>query len=137
MPDIGYGASIAIGDGATPTEAFVPVAQVTRITPPSDEFDVIDVTNMASADRTREFIQGMRDPGQCEFEINFDAGGTADTALQALRAVNTPTNFRITFPTSTTWTFAGFLQSYAAEIPFDDKQTATVAIKVTSSYTVA
>lgn len=133
--DIGYGSEFAIGDGLG---AFTPVAEVTSITPPSDSTDVIDVTHMASPNRTREFIQGLNDPGECSFEMNFVPGSDADTAIQALKGAGTK-DFQITFPPggtgAVTWTFSGFLTGYEPAVPNEDKMTATVTIKVTSSYT--
>lgn len=135
LADIGHGASFAFGDGASP-EVFTAFAEVTSITPPSDNIDVIDATHMASPGNTREFIQGLNDPGEASFEINWTR--TNNTQIQALRNGGT-SNFRITFPGSpaVTWTFAGFLIGYEPSIPVDDKMTATVTFKVTSSYTQA
>lgn len=135
---IGYGAKFGIGDGADP-EVFTDVAEVTNITPPSDSVDVIDATHMASPNKTREFIEGLIDPGECSFDMNFIPGGTGDTAIQALRGSGT-NNFQITFPAigsdpAVTWQFAGILTGYEPDAPMDDKMTATVTIKVTSSYT--
>ena len=134
--DIGHGSSFAIGDGATPTEAFVAVAEVTSITPPSDSVDVIDVTHMASPSNTREFIQGLTDPGEVSIDINFTPGSGSDTAIQAKRGAGTG-NYQITFPGGTVWTFAAFLTGYEPAVPVDDKMTATVTFKVTSTYTVS
>ncbi|HEU4986864.1 MAG TPA: phage tail tube protein [Rhizobiaceae bacterium] len=134
---IGYGSKLAIGDGAVP-EVFSDVAEVTSITPPSDSIDVIDATHMQSPNKTREFIEGLIDPGECSFDINFVPGGAADTAIQALKGTGVH-NFRITFAPgdagSVTWDFAGILTGYEPDVPVDDKMTATVTIKVTSSYT--
>lgn len=134
---IGYGSKFAIGDGADP-EVFTDVAEVTSITPPSDTIDVIDATHMQSPNKTREFVEGLIDPGECSFDINFVPGGDADTAIQALKGTGVH-NFRITFaPGDTgavTWDFAGILTGYEPDVPVDDKMTASVTVKVTSSYT--
>lgn len=130
---IGHGSSFAIGDGASP-EVFTPLAEVISITPPSDSLDIIDATNMDSADATREFIVGLRDPGECSIEMNFIPGSDADDDIQAFRDGRVAKNCRIIFPNNVSWTFAGILTGYEPAVPLDDKMTATVTIKVTSSY---
>lgn len=135
---MGAGAAFGIGDGASP-ETFTNLAEVVSITPPSDNTDIIDVTHMGSVNRTREFIAGFIDPGDVSMEMNFVPGSAADVAVQALRGLATTTNFRITFPDGTagsvTWIFAGFLSGYEPAIPLDDKMSATVTVKVSSSFT--
>lgn len=130
---IGYGTSFAIGDGASP-EVFTPLAEVVSITPPSDSLDIIDATHMESPDATREFIVGLRDPGECSIEMNFVPGSAADSAIQDFRDERERKTCRITFPNGVTWTFSGILTGYEPAVPLDDKMTATVSIKVTSSY---
>jgi hypothetical protein len=128
---IGYSAKFAI--------AGTVVAEVFSITPPNDNIDVIDVSHMQSPNRTREFITGLNDPGEASFEMNFVPGSAADLAIQALKGLTATTEFIITFPPGTTgaviWTFNGFLTGYEPALPGEDKMTATVTIKVTSSYT--
>jgi hypothetical protein len=137
---IGYGAIFAIGNGAT-TEVFTPLGEVKDLTPPSDNVDILDATHMSSPNRTREFVKGLNDPGECSFTLNFLPGEADDDAIQSLRAATAARNFRITFPAvgaspAVTWTFAGFLVGYEPQIPTSEIMTANVRIKVTSSYTV-
>lgn len=135
---IGYGAAFGIGDGASP-EVFTDLAEVFSITPPSETIDIIDATHMASPSRRREFIPGLVDTGDTSFELNFVPGGSAETALDAEIGKTTTTNFRITFPDgssgSATWIFAGFVTGFEPSVPNEDKMTATVTIKVTSTIT--
>lgn len=130
---IGYGSKFELHDGGSPG-TYDEIAEVFNITPPSDSIDVIDATHMQSPDATREFILGLRDPGECSFEINFVPGGDGDTAIQAWRDARERRSCRITFPNNVTWTFSGLLTGYEPAAPTDDKMTATVTIKVTSSY---
>ncbi|WP_447411788.1 phage tail tube protein, partial [Clostridium perfringens] len=71
----------AIADPATPTN-FVDVGEVTSITPPSDTDDMVDATHTQSPNRTREFIAGLTDPGECSFEMNFVPGSPSDILIQ-------------------------------------------------------
>ena len=134
---IGYGGSFAIQQ--TGDASPVVVAEVTNITPPSDQVDILDATNMASPDATREFIIGLRDPGECTLEMNFVPGGAGDTKIQAVRTARVPVTCVVTFPAiapadAVTWPFTGTLTGYEPDMPVDDKMTAAVTWKVTGSY---
>lgn len=128
---IGYGSTFAMADPATPT-VFVDIAEVFNITPPSDTDDLVDATHMGSPNRTREFIPGLTDPGECAIEMNFVPGSAADTAIQA--AKGTRKICRITFPNGVTWTFTGIRQGYEPAVPNEDKMTATVTFKVSGPH---
>lgn len=132
---IGYGAAFAVStDGGS---TYTALAEVTNITPPSDNLDIIDATNMDSANATREFIVGLNDPGECALEMNFIPGSTADQKIIQIRDAREAVYCRITFPNAVVWTFLGILTGYEPAIPTDDKMTATVTFKVTGSYTVS
>lgn len=129
---IGYNARFAISrDGGV---NYTQLAEVSNITPPSDTLDVIDVTHMASPNRTREFIAGLSDPGECSFEMNFIPGSQSDVLLQEVVKAGAVVKARITFPNSVTWTFDAIATGYEPAIPVDDRMTATVTFKVTGSY---
>ena len=131
---IGYGSEFQLGDGATPTETFTALAEVYSITPPSDSVDVVEATHYKSPNRTKEFIDGMIDPGECSLEMNFIPGSPADDAIQAWKLAGGRKSCRIVFPNGVNWTFSGILTGYEPAMPLDDKMTATVTLKVTASY---
>lgn len=132
---LGYGSDFEISTDSGVN--WVGIGEVTEITPPSDTLDVIDVTHMTSPNRTREFLAGLRDPGECSCEINFVPGSAGDVAIQAARDAAEVIMGRITFPNAEVWTFDMILTGYEPSIPLDDKMVATVTFKVTGSYEVA
>lgn len=131
---IGYGSifEISTDSGATWTN----IGEVTSIAPPSDEIDVLDATHVESPNRTREFITGLRDPGECSLEMHFIPGSVGDLKLQEVRDAAVRVRARITFPNAAIWTFSAIFTGYEPDVPMDDKMTATVTFKVTSSYSV-
>jgi Lambda phage tail tube protein, TTP len=132
---IGYGTTFEVStDGGS---VYTPLAEVTNITPPSDNLDIIDATNMDSPNATREFVVGLNDPGECSLEMNFIPGSTADQKIIQIRDARVAVYCKITFPNAVVWTFLGILTGYEPAIPTDDKMTATVTFKVTGSYTVS
>lgn len=129
---IGYGSRFQISsDGGI---NYTDMAEVVDITPPNETADVIDVTHMQSPDKTREFIEGLKDPGEVSFTINFVPGSGTDVTLRTMVGRQ---DCRITFPNGYTWTFRAFKTGYEPEAPNEDKMAATVTMKVTSTITGA
>lgn len=134
--NIGYGSTVEVEDSSSPPQ-FVSLGEVTDITPPSSTVDQVDVTHMLSPNRRREFIDGLIDPGECSFTINYVPGSDGDNVL--LGILNTPVGesrvrgVRITYPNGVIDTFDANLQSYEPTIPTDDKMTAAVSFRVTGT----
>lgn len=126
---IGHGATFAKGDGGG-SEVFTALAEVTSITPPNLSRDTVDATHMGSTDRWREYVAGLRDGGEVGIELNFDPGGSAQTALFASFNSNAAGNWKITFPDATEWTFSAFLTSISPAVPLDGKMTLSAGFKV-------
>ncbi|MBP1842009.1 hypothetical protein J2046_000253 [Rhizobium petrolearium] len=124
---IGYGITFEMADIATP-DTRVYLAEVFDVTPPSDTTDSVDATHMQSPNRTREFIEGLTDPGEASFEMNYVPGSASDRALEAAKGKRKICY--ITFPNGCQLSFVGIRQAYEKAAPTDDKMTATVTFKV-------
>ncbi|MDX1219047.1 histidine kinase [Sinorhizobium medicae] len=124
---IGYGITFEMADILTPT-VFTYLSEIFDVTPPSDETDQVDATHMQSPNRTREFIDGLTDPGEASFEMNYVPGSASDKALIAAKGKRKWC--RITFPNGVQTLFTGSRQTYEKAAPTDDKMTATVTFKV-------
>ena len=131
--DIGYGGKVEV---ETTTGVWYELAEVTSVTPPNESVDVIDVTHMASPNRTREFIQGLIDPGDFSCEVNWDAGGATDDYVIAWRVSGETRNVRITTNNDTTYTFPAFVTGWTPQMPVDGKMAATPTCKVAGAITV-
>lgn len=136
---LGYGSVFEIEDDNSPG-VYVPMLEVSSITPPSADLDQIDVTHMQSPNRRREFISGLIDGGECSFDMNFIPGNASDDRLFQLLTLpvgaSRTRNCRVSFPNGVTWSFQAELTKYEPTVPFDDKMTATVTFKVTGDLTV-
>lgn len=133
---LGIGTTWELHDGATPG-AYTAVGKLLSLNPPSDNIDVIDVTTMDSADFTREFEQGLNDPGEASLTFIWTPGGAEDDLIQAWRTARGVRSQRITWPNGVVWTFDMMLTGFKPDAPIDDKMTAEVTGKVTSSYIVS
>lgn len=129
----GYNATFGIGDGADP-EVFTAVAEVISITPPSMQRDVEEATHLKSPDQHKEFIPNLSETGDATFTINYVPSAT-DVLITAFNAGTG--NFRITFPSGVTLTFAGIVTSFAPGEVANSKMTASVTIKPTGKATYA
>jgi predicted secreted protein len=130
---IGYGTrfEVSTNNGTTYTQ----IAEVTNITPPSNNLDIIDVTSMGSPNRTREFIGGLNDPGEASFTMNFLPGSASDLLLNSIVDSGVAVKCRITYPNGRRWTFDGVCVEYTPDIPTAEAMTANVRFKVTGSKT--
>lgn len=131
MPDtqarIGHGITLDLADIATPT-VFTYIAEVFDITLPSDTTDTPDATHQQSPNRTREFIEGLTDPGELSFEMNLVPGSASDLYLIAAKGQRKWA--RATFPNGVQVLFVGIRQAYEKAAPTDGKMTASVTFKV-------
>lgn len=133
---LGYGSKFQIESVNSPN-VFTDMGEVFNITPPSSTVDQIDVSHMLSPGRRREFIDGLIDPGECSFEMNYVAGSASDIVLRAI--LDTPIGTsrtrtcRIIYPNDVIDEFSANLQSYEPNLPTDDKMTATVSWRVTGT----
>ena len=126
---IGYGSIFAHGDGGAP-EVFTPFAEVVSITPPQLVRDTVDATHMASPQKWREFVPGLKDGGEVSLEMNFIPGNSDWDVLFAAFNDEEVSNWKITFPNAEAWTFAAYCTGVEAEVPLDDKMSATATFKV-------
>ncbi|WP_031104276.1 phage tail tube protein [Streptomyces sp. NRRL S-146] len=124
-----FGTQLQRGDGATPTETFMAIANVTDITPPGLERETLDVTSHGSPDAWREFIGGLKDGGEVEIDINYDP--REHDSLIADFGDTAPRNYLVVWPLELgTWAFAAVLTNFEPEAPHDDKLAASLTFKV-------
>lgn len=95
----GFGLKLYIGDGATPTETFNEIIEVTSITPAGGTTtDTVEVTHLNSDNATKEFIPTLHEEPELDFEANWIPGNTQHDRLETVRAAKTLCNFRIVYP---------------------------------------
>ena len=131
---IGYGTIYEIGvDTDTPPASFTEVAEVIGITPPNSQVDDVEATHLRSPNRTREYIAGLVEPGDCSLEINWIPNDTTGQLLLGLKASGERRQHKITWPNGVTWTFTAYVKGFEPGLPTDDRMTATVTCKVAGS----
>ena len=106
------------------------VTNLTNIGGPSMSADTIDVTDHSSANRYREFVQGLRDGGEVSVEGNF-VYAQAVKVYDAFESNSVQTGTIITFPNGNTITFDCVVTSFEPSAPHDDKISYSATLKVT------
>ena len=130
--DIGWGAVFAI-EGTTPG-TYVPVAEVKAITLPGGSRDAVDVTHLASPDRYREFIAGLKDGGEASFTLNWVPSAT-DSLMAGFVAVSG--TYQVTAPNGVLMRFSGFFTNYSPpELTPEGPMEASATIKVSGKATL-
>lgn len=137
MPPIGalgYGASISVGATPAAITATILLGGLSSLPPPPFSRDQVEVTNMSSPDATREYIPSLKEPGEVGFELNWVPGNATDLVFIAMLDEPDSRLFAITYAQVTPariCTFRGFVTGYEPGVPYDDKMTANVTLKVT------
>lgn len=134
-----FGTQFKRGNGATPTEVFTSIANVTSIGGPSRTRETIDVTAHDSTDGWMEFIGGLKDGGEISLDLNYDPAETTHDLDDDFDDTN-PRNYQIVILPGTddehTWDFAGILTALEDEFPYDDKMGRSMTVKVSGKPTL-
>lgn len=135
---IGHGTCFFLDDAS---DTLTELSELIGITTPNFQTDDVDATHFKSPGRVREYIAGLTDPGEGEFEFNLVPGSATDLLLQAALDDGVTRDYEIVIPTNTTGTtqkFAGqcIVKGYAREIPIDDKMMGTVTVRFSGAVTI-
>ena len=116
-------------------EIFTTVAEVTDISGPSLDLNMIEVSHMESPDANREFVPGLKDPGSVSIDLNFLPANLNQQGFLNDYVNRTKRNFQIVWPNTeaTTWQFSGYVINFEPSTSVDDKLSASAEIKVTGS----
>lgn len=119
-------------------EELVKIAELLSVTPPTMSRETIDATTHDSAAGAMEFIvEGVFDPGEVNFQINYIAGSTGDTTMIEAMTGGVLQDVKIVAKAATSTEdleFRGFVTSYGPDdMPTNGKQTASGTIKVSGA----
>lgn len=128
---IGHGSAFQRSSDGTSGGSFSAVAELLAVNGPGLARDVIDVTDMDSTEKWREFVAGLKDGGEVTVDVNFDPNSSHVTDWLADLNTDTPGYYKIVFPDTTEWGFAALMTGFEPADPHDEKMTATVTYKLT------
>jgi len=128
---IGHGTVFKRSSDGTSGGTMTAVADVISISGPSLARDTVDVTDMNSTERWREYIGGLKDGGEVTIEVGFDPDATDVTHWLADINTNTAGYYQIVWLNGpTTWGFSAIMTGMPSTTPLDDKMTASITYKL-------
>ena len=125
----GNGTTLSI-DGGTTT-----VANLVSVTPYNVSLALIDSTDMDST--WRESIGGLKDGGDCSFEIAYDPAGATHQAITTAFGGALAQSIVVTYSNADTCSFSAIVTSFSPSAAIDDKITASVGMKISGAVTFA
>jgi hypothetical protein len=122
--DIATGFTIAF-----PNSSFS--AEVIGVQPPGTTCEDHNVSHMGTTNEHSFKPSDLNDPGEMTINIHMNPDtaipvGTEETAIL------------LTWPSTATWTFAGYIKSYTPDdMPLDEKMTGTLVVKVSDAIAIS
>lgn len=118
--------------GVADTDAFETISEVIGWTPPQVVTDEIEATHSESPDGFKEYIQGLKDGGECTVDVNWRPDiRTTHASLKADLASGELRYYRFVLPSSIeTITFRGFVKGIARKGGPNAKLEATITWRV-------
>ena len=120
----GHGTALVAGTNGT-------VGNIISVSIDGQTRDAVDISTMDSTSKFREFISGMADAGEVTVEVNYDgsAAGVANS-LNTIYQGGTAETWTITMVDTSSFSSAGFITNLSIAVPFDDKITQSITIKL-------
>jgi len=132
---IGYGAGLWIADDA---DALTEIAEVISISLPNPQQNDVLATHFKSPGRANEYVPGLIDNGEVTFGINYIAGSATDTLITEALEGGEARDVVVAIPAGATFQYfeySAIIKGFEKEIPIDDRQTATVTMRVNGAVT--
>ncbi len=130
---IGWGAEFWLENDSA---ALTQLDEIISVTPPNSQTADVDATHMQSPNRRREFISGLIDDGEGQFQMNLVPGSATDVLIRQAQTEGDPRNYRIYIPDGAYgWRIQGtcIIKGYARDVPIDNRMTATLTIRFSGS----
>ena len=120
-------------NGTTVSVGGTAIGNLLSVSPTSLSVATIDSTSMGDSWRT--FIGGLKDGGECSFEISYDPSLASHTSLEGYIDGDNYV-ILITWSDETTCTFNAIITSFSPSAAIDDKLTCSVGLKITGAVTL-
>jgi hypothetical protein len=130
---LGKGATLGLGDGASP-QVYTTIAEVMRCGAIGASNPEVDVSNLDST--AKEYIAGLADGNNVEFDMNWVQGNTEQQSLRTSAAAGATVNLRMAWQTSpnTTAQFDFVLLTFEmSETTVESQVSATVSGRISGA----
>jgi predicted secreted protein len=127
------------GHGAVLTIGGTTFGNVIEVRGPDQTRGLIEISTMDSTGKYREYIPGMVDTGELAVDCNYTGTAAHHGKLQGLLTNTATQTITLTMndhtSTDSKFSSAGFVVGLGRRVPFDDKITQEVRIKLSGSPT--
>lgn len=131
---IGRGSKVSLGlsSGSPATWAFTQLNGIDEFEIPTLEADEVEVTNISSPGKSREYIAGLEDSGEVTFSIFWDEGSATANVISTATASRE--NVRLKFEIGNTHveTWNAFIKSSKLNISDDEAIVQEVVFRVSA-----
>jgi hypothetical protein len=128
----GFGTRIYRGDGASPTETFVAIAEIGDVSGPELRLQTEDATHMESPNGYVEKIPTIREAGDVTFDMHLIEGEITQSPLFDDLNESALRNFRLVFPSGgTRIAFKAYVTSIGPSFPVKGKMVRSVTLSIT------
>lgn len=125
------------GVGTVFKRGIVGIAEIVSIIGPNLARGTIDVTNLDSTNGYREFIAAFRDSGEVVLSMNFTMATWQD--FKDDFDDDDPVTYTIALPNTeaTEFSFGALITALGMAIPFDDKVSSDVTLKIDGELSIS
>jgi hypothetical protein len=126
LPTQGTAFTIKVGAGTA-----TPIGQAVSWSGPRFDRNEIDTTHLAST--AKEYLLGLKDPGEFTIDVNFDLSDPGQSLVWDQLDVTAPAHFTATFPSTpaTGFTFDALVKGFESSGNADDKIDGTITLRIT------
>ena len=131
------GKTITVDGSTTITpKSWTNIGEVVDINKEDPGANEIEVTHLLST--SKEYLMGLQDSGTVTFTVNFLFDDVGQQALHTAKGDRAVREFKVTYPSTDTMTFDGFVQTFNGPgVAVDDKLVGDVSIKISGDVTFA
>jgi predicted secreted protein len=133
--------AVGIGSGAqfwldNASDVLTQLSEIISVSCPNLQIEDVEATHMGSGEY-REFVAGLKDPGEGTFEMNYVPNSATDVLIRAAVNDGNTRDFKIVLQIAdgSTQEITGdcIVKGYERNVPIDDRMTATMTVRFTGA----
>lgn len=130
------------GNSDGPPETFSNIIEVTDLQCPTNQTELVDVSNFDSPGAFKEWLPTFIEAGEARATVNYVAGDATQQALIADQLLQSLKNFKVEFRNAAgtllaTMTFAAYVVGFAITATIREQRKATLTLRVSGAVTIA
>jgi hypothetical protein len=133
-PYVGIGDQLEFATVASPS-TYTVLDGVQNVAISGDKVATEKTTTMGTSGGVDTFISSTQDPGSADAKGLWYPGDASQVAYEAIRLSGATVNFKITYGSGNSCSFAGIIESFTPSFPLEKPATFDSKIKITGPKT--